>query len=139
MERGPTANRLPAWNPQCTQWFRAAEVFTLLCPTPKVMPRFSLGDVGEARWPLSYRWTDTSPILPDVAHDSRNQGRAVSFSLLSLLSACVRLCQPREVHSLQQAPNHWSRTQSAATDGRPACSTSYLMLRVYVMFRVLPP
>ena len=31
-------------------------------PTPKVMPRFSLGDVGEARWPLSHRWTDTRRI-----------------------------------------------------------------------------
>ena len=41
------------------------------------MPRFSLGDVGEARWPLSQRKTDTSPILPDATHDSRNQGRVV--------------------------------------------------------------
>ena len=57
--------------------------FPLLCPTPKVMPRFSIGDVAEARWPLSHRWTDTSPILPDAAHDSRNQGRVVS--LLSLI------------------------------------------------------
>ena len=52
MERGPTAKHHPAWNPQCTQWFRA-EQFPLLCPKPKVMPRFSLGDVGEAWWPLS--------------------------------------------------------------------------------------
>ena len=103
------------------------------------MPRFSLGDVGEARWPLSHRWTDTSPILPDVAHDSGNQSRAVSLSVLSLLSACVRLCQLREVHhSLQQALNPWSRTQSAGTDGSPACCTSSLMLRVCVMLRVLP-
>ena len=57
----------------CTQRFRAEE-FPLLCPKPKVMPRFSRGDVGEARWLLSHRWTDTSPILPDAAHDSRNQG-----------------------------------------------------------------
>ena len=35
------------------------------------------------------RWTDTSPILPDMAHDSRNQGRVVSLSVLSLLPACV--------------------------------------------------
>ena len=57
----------------------------------------------------------------------------------SLLSACVRLCQLREVHhSLQQAPNPWSRTQSAATDGSPACWTSSLMFRVCVMLRVLP-
>ena len=105
MERGPTAKHHPAWNPQCTQWFRAEE-FPLLCPTPKVMPRFSLGDVGEARWPLSHRWTGTSPILPDTAHDSRNQGRVVSLSVLSLLSACVQLCQLREVHhSLQQVLN----------------------------------
>ena len=103
------------------------------------MPRFSLGDVGEARWPMSYRWADTSPILPDAAHDSRNQGRVVSLSVLSLLSACVRLRQLREVHhSLQQALNPWSRTQSAATDGSPACCTSSLMLRVCVMLRVLP-
>ena len=106
MERGPTAKHHPAWNPQCTQWFRAEEFPllcpTLLCPTPKVMQRISLGDVGEAWWPLSHRWTDTSPILPDAAHDSRNQGRVVLLSVLSLLSACVRLCQLREVHhSLQ--------------------------------------
>ena len=56
----------------------------LLCPKPKVMPRFSLGDVGEARWPLSHRWTETSPLLPDVAHDSRNQGRVASLSAFSL-------------------------------------------------------
>ena len=66
MERGPTAKHHPAWNPQCTQWFRAEE-FPLLCPTPRVMSRFSLGDVGEARCPLSHRWTDTSPILPDAS------------------------------------------------------------------------
>ena len=120
MERGPTAKHHPAWNPQCTQWYRAEER-KLLCPTPKVMPRFSIADVGEARWPLSHRWTDTSPILPDAAHDSRNQGRVVSLSVLSLLSACVRLCQLREVHhSLQQALKPSSRTQSAATDGSPA-------------------
>ena len=136
MERGPTAKHHPAWNPQCTQWFR--EEFPPLCPTPKVMPRVSLGDAGEARWPLSHRWTDTSPILPDATHDSRNQGRMVSLSVLSLLSACVRLCQLREVlHSLQQALNPWSRTQSAATDGSPACCTSSLMLRECVMLRVL--
>ena len=65
-----------------------------------------LGDVGEARWPLSHRWTDTSSTLPDAAHNSRNQGGVVSLSELSLLSACVRLCQLREVHhSLQQSLN----------------------------------
>ena len=53
--------------------------------------------------------------------------------MLSLLSACVRLCQLREVHhGLQQALNPWSRTQSAATDGSPACCTSPLMLRLCV-------
>ena len=103
------------------------------------MRRFSLGYVGEARWPLSHRWTDTSPILPDAAHDSRNQGRVVSLSVLSLFLACVRLCQLREVHhSLLRALNPWSRTQRAATDGSPACCTSSLMLRVCVMRRVLP-
>ena len=102
--RGIRSGR-PAWSPQCTQWLRAEE-FPLLCPTPKVMPRFSLGDVGEARWLLSHRWTDSSPISPDAAHDSRNQGRVVSLSALSLLSACVRLHQLREVHhNLQQALN----------------------------------
>ena len=90
MESGPTAMHHPALNSQCTQWFRAEE-FPLLCPTPKVMPRFSLFDVGEARWPLSHRWTDASSTLPVAAHDSRNQGRVVSLSELSLLSACVRL------------------------------------------------
>ena len=52
---------------------------SFLCPTPKVTPRSSLGDVGEARWPLSHRWTDTSSTLPDAAHDSRNQGRVVAL------------------------------------------------------------
>ena len=114
LERGPTAKHHPACNPQCTQWFRAEE-FPLLCPAPKFMPRFSIGDVGETRWPLSHGWTDTSPILPDAAHDSRNQGRVVSLSVLSLLSACVRLCQLREVHhSLLQAMNSWSRTQECS-------------------------
>ena len=105
IERTPAAKHCPAWNPQCTQWFIAAK-FPLLCPTPNVMPGFSLGDVGEGRWPLSHRWTDTSPILPHAAHDIRNYGGVVSLSVLSLLSACVRLCQLREVHhSLQQALN----------------------------------
>ena len=73
-----------------------------------------------------------------MRHDSHNQGRVVSLSVLSLLSACVRR-QLREVHhSLQQALNPWSRTQSAATDGSPACCTSSLMLRVCAMLRVLP-
>ena len=138
VERGPAAKHHPAWNPQCTQWFRAEER-KLLCPTPKVMPCLSLSVVGEARWLLSHRWADTSPILPDAAHNSRNQRCVVSLSVLSFLSACVRLCQLREVHhSLQQALNPWSRTQSAATDGSPACCTSSLMLRVCVMLRVLP-
>ena len=51
---------------------------SVLCPPPKVTPRSSLRDVGEARRPLSHRWTDTSSTLPDAAHDSRNQGRVVS-------------------------------------------------------------
>ena len=76
------------------------------------MPRFSLGDVGEARWPLSHRLTDTSPILPDAAHDSRNQGRVVSLSALSLLSACVRLRQLRDVHHTQLAAS----AESLVTD-----------------------
>ena len=127
MERGPTAKHHPAWNPQCMQWFRAEE-FPLLCPTPKVVSRFSLGDVGKARLPLSHRWTDTSPIFPDAAHDSGNQDRVALLSVLSLFSACVRLCHLREVnHSLQQALNPWSRTQNAATDESPACGNSSLM------------
>ena len=97
---------------------------SFLCPTPKVTPRSSLGDVGEARWPLSHRWTDTSPILPDAAHDSRNQGLVVSLSVLSILSACVRLFHLRDVHhSLKQALTPWSRAQSAVTDGSSACCT----------------
>ena len=109
-----------------------------LCPKPKVMPRFSLGDVGEARWPLWHRWNDTTPILPDAAHDGRNQGRVLSLSALSRLSACARLRQLRQVHhNLQQALYPCSRTQSSATDGSPACCTS-LMLRLCVMLRVLP-
>ena len=121
MERGPTAKHHPAWNPQCTQWFRTEE-FPLLCPTPKVMPRFSLGDVGEARWPLSHRWTDTIPILPDAAHDSRNQGRVESLSALSLLSVCVRLRQLREVHnSLQQASAESLLTDAERSNRRFTC------------------
>ena len=81
MERGSIAKDYPAWNPQRTQ--KSLEV---LCPEPEVVPRFSLGDVGEARWVLSHRWTETSPILPDVAHDSRNQRRVVSLSAFSLPS-----------------------------------------------------
>ena len=140
MERGPIAKHHPAaWNPRCTQRFFRAEEFPLLYTKPKVTPRFGLGDVVEARWLLSNRWADTSPILPDAAHDSRNQGRVVSLSGLNILSACVRLRQLREVHhSLQQALNPWSRTQSAATDGSPACCTLSLMLCVCVMLRVLP-
>ena len=38
-----------------------------------------------------HRWTEASLILPDVAHDSRNQHRVVSLSALSPVSACVRL------------------------------------------------
>ena len=92
MERGPTAKHHPAWNPQCTQWL-GQSFRSFLCPTPKVTPRSSLGDVVEPRWPLSHRWADTSSTLPDAAHDSRNQGGVVSLSVLSLPSACVRLCQ----------------------------------------------
>ena len=39
MERGSTAKHHPAANPQCSQRFRAEE-FLLLCPKPKVMPRW---------------------------------------------------------------------------------------------------
>ena len=94
---------------------------SFLCPTPKVTPRSSLGDIGEARWPLSHRWTDTSHILPDAAHDSRNQGRVVSLSVLSLFSACVLLCQLREVyHSLQQALTGHGRRAQEQTGHMPA-------------------
>ena len=123
MERGPTAKHHPAWNPQCTQWFRAERSFRSSALHRKSC-HSSVSVMLEKRGPLSHRWTDSSPILPDAAHDSRNQGRVVSLPLLSVLSACVRLCQLREVHhSLQQALNPWSRTQSAATDGSPACCT----------------
>ena len=94
---------------------------------------------AEAQFPHNTESDTTRPWLRLSAHDRRNQGRVVSLSVLSLLSACVRLCQLREVHhSLQQALNPWSRTRSAATDGSPACCTSSLMLRVCVMLRVLP-
>ena len=127
-----------AWNPQCTQRFRAEE-FPLLCPKPNVMPRFRLDDVGAARWLLLHRWVDASPILPDAEHDSCNQRRMVSLSALSLLSTCVRLRQLRELHhNLKQATlNPCSRTQSAATDGSPTCCPS-LMMRLCVMLRVPP-
>ena len=124
MERGPTAKHHSAWNRSARSGLGQRSFRSFLCPTPKVTPRSSLGDVGQARWPLSHRWTDTSSTLSDAAHDSRNQGRVVSLSELSILSACVRLCQLREVHhSLQQSLNPWSRTQSASTDGSPACCT----------------
>ena len=84
MERGSIANHNPAWKPQCMLKSRK-----LLCPKPKVTPRFSIGDVREARWLLSHRWTETCPILPDIAHDSRNQRRVVSLSALSLSSPRV--------------------------------------------------
>ena len=105
VQRGSTSkhHHPSAVNPQCTQRFRAEGV-PLLCPNPKVMPRFSLCDVGEVRWLLSHRWTDARPILPDAANDSRNQGRVVSPSSLSLLYACVRLRQLREVHHNQLLP-----------------------------------
>ena len=45
------------------------------------------------------------------------QGRVVSLSELSLLSACVRLCQLREVHhSLQQSLNPCLLYTSDAAD-----------------------
>ena len=123
MERGPTAKHHRAWNPQCTQTGLGQRSF-----------RSSALNRKSCHVSVSVK-----SILPDAAHDSRNQGRVVSLSALSLLSACVRLRQLREVHhSLQQALNPCSRTQSAATDGSPACCTSSLMLRVRVMLRVLP-
>ena len=67
-------------------------------PKPKVMSRFSLGDVREARCPLSHRWSDMTSILPYAAHESRNQGRVVSLSVLSLLTAWVLLLHLREAH-----------------------------------------
>ena len=95
----------------------------------KVVVRFSLGD-GEARWLLSHRWTETSPVLPHVAHDQR---RVASLSTLSLLSACVRLRQLREVrHNLQQALNPCSRTQRS--NRRFTCTS--LMLHLCVMLKV---
>ena len=38
MELGPTAKHHPAWNPQCTEWFRAEER-KLLCPQPLLAMR----------------------------------------------------------------------------------------------------
>ena len=72
--------------------------------------------------------------LPDAAHDSCNQGRCVEPPL----GVRPTLPAARGYHSLQQSLNPWSRTQSAATDGSPACCTSSLMLRVCVMLRVPP-
>ena len=82
VERGSIEKHHPAWNPQRTH--KSREV---LCPKRKVVPRFSLGDVGETRWLVSHRWTETSPILPDVAYDSRYQRRLVSLSALSHLTS----------------------------------------------------
>ena len=58
--------------------------------------------------------TDTSPTLPDAAYDTRNQGRVVSHSELSLLSACVRLYQLREVHHSLTLPAARGSSQLAA-------------------------
>ena len=80
------------------------------------MPRFSLGD-GEARWPLSHRWTDTSSTLPDAAHDSRDQGRVVSLSVLSLLSG-VRQTPPAARGSPQLAASAESLVTDAERSNR---------------------
>ena len=99
-ERGSIAKHHLLWNPQYTQTSRK-----LFRPKSTILPRFIVSDVGEAWWLLSHRWTETSPILPDVAHDNRNKRRVVSLYSLGLFSACVRLRQLREVHKLQQALN----------------------------------
>ena len=110
------------WNPQCTQCFLGQRSFrSFLCPTPKVTPRSSLGDVGEARWPLSHRLTDTSSTLPDAAHDSRNQGRVVSLSELRLLSACVRLLPPARGSSQLAAIAESLVTDEARSNRRVTC------------------
>ena len=130
MESGSIAKHHPAWNPQCTKKPRK-----LLCPEPKVVPRFGLGDVREARWLLSHRWTKTTPILPDAVDDSRNQRRVVSLSALSLLSDCVRLRQLREVHhNLQQARNPQPLTDAERSNRRFTCTS--LMLCLWVMPKV---
>ena len=67
-------------------------------------------------------------MMPDVAHDSRIQRRVVALSALSLLSACVRLRQLREVHhKIAASPEsliaHGRRahhTDGRHTDGSPA-------------------
>ena len=92
MERGPLRSTTLHGIRSARSGLGQRSFRSFLCPTPKVTPRSSLGDVGEVRWPLSHRWTDKSSTLPDAAHGSRNQGRVVSLSELSLLSACVRLC-----------------------------------------------
>ena len=111
-----------------------AEEFPLLCLTPKVMPRFSLGDVGEARWPMSHRWTDTSPILPDAAHDSRNQGRVVSLSCVEPPLG-VRPTLPAARGSSQLAASAESFVTDAERSNRRFTCTS-LMLRLRVMLKV---
>ena len=128
VECGSIAKDYPAWNPQRTQ--KSREV---LCPEPEVVPRFSLGDVGEARWLLSHRWTETSPILPDVAHDSRNQRRVVSLSALSLLSECVRSWAKFITSCSKRRILIRSRAQSAPYR-RFTCTS--LMLRLRVMLNV---
>ena len=112
MERGSIAKHHSAWNTQCKQKSRK-----LICPKPKVMPRFSLGNFGEARWLLSHRWTETSSILPDVAHDGRNQNRVMSLSALSLLSACVPARQLGGVHHIVHLA---ASAESLTTHGRRA-------------------
>ena len=70
-------------------------------------------------------------ILANVPHDSRNQRRNMSFSVLSLLSASARPRKLREVHDTFQQALGFDRspTQSAATDGSPA-HPSCVMLNV---------
>ena len=48
-----------------------------------------LGDVGEARWPQSHRWTDTSPTLPDAADAERSNRRVTC--LLHIISDGTRV------------------------------------------------
>ena len=132
VERGSIAkHHRPAWNPPCTQSRgNSSALHRKSCHA-------SVSVILERRGGCCHIDGPIRVLSCQMRHTiAANQGRVVSLSALSLLSACVRLRQLREVHhNLQQALNPCSQKQSAATDGSPACCTS-LMLRLCVILRV---
>ena len=75
----PIRRRLKKEKREKRTWYKSTWYLVRYMQAPN-----RLGDVGEARWPLSHRLTDTSPTLPDAAYDKRNQGHPVSYTHLTL-------------------------------------------------------